>query len=92
MKKKKSFHKKPSRGSGLVIRKNNSYTHTIKFEGEPDAKVTIPYENIEGLKIESDWENHSLVKKHGCTVMGTEEAVKSLQIAMKKPGIVNQEK
>jgi len=80
MKKKAAPKKKGTPGSGLILRKD-SFSHTISEEGEPIARVTIPYRNIEGLLYETDWKNHSLVKIHGCTPEGAEAAVKSAHVA-----------
>jgi hypothetical protein len=83
MKKKTAPKKKGTLGGGLIIRKD-SFSHTISEHGEPIARVTIPYANIEGLLYETDWNNHSLVKIHGCTPEGAEAAVKSAYVGQRK--------
>ena len=75
--------KQSTEGTGLTIRKS-SYSYTITPLGEPSARITTYYGDIEAFEYDTDWKNHSLVTLHGCTPEGAELAVRSVFIAKMK--------
>ena len=83
MKKTSSKKKKSNKTSRLRIR-NSGYSYTITPLGEPSARVTILYGDIEDFQYDTDWRNHSLVTLHGCTPEGAEIAVRCAFVARMK--------
>jgi hypothetical protein len=77
MKKAKS---KKRESDGLVLGKD-FVSYPITPRGEPNARVIIRDNDIDGLEYETDWKKHSLVRVHGCAPEGAEIAVRSAFVA-----------